>query len=696
MNPFDRLNNQADAIDINKWLAEQRALQQPKQTTKKGKGFWLDQISTGGGIGGALAGGAAGAALGSAVPVVGTAIGGLAGAILGGALGSGGGEIAENFITDEEDKLRNVGKEALLGGVTSLPVGAGLKVAQAGLKAATGIGKTGTRELLEQAGAGTIGTKAAASSSSPNFGRKLADKMFAQAFTLPRRAASSLKPEKTARELLDYGISGSLDNINKISSDVLKNMGQIVDKSVSSIGGQVRVGDITSIADNALKGVKITGPEKQALMERVTNIGTEGALPGYSNASQLLEQIRELERYGYNRINAATSGLVKNPDLEDIGSAYIQVAKELEDNLYNAINKSGSLKALQTPEMAAKLNTVVKGLGDKFLRSKDAGEVRSLMAPFVRARNLISTTLDESSSAGSQGLAGIAGRGAGTGIGALAGGLPGAAAGFLAAPLLRGAEEAVRSPIATTVARGIDNVSTNLTRQNPGRGIVPLAAREAGGRYITGNDLGSSQPGTLEDVLMQQPSQQAPGQQAPGSLDQQYSQSPYTRENLLFDIQRDPANTEKYLEYFATLQKALPSSQTDLTASQQKTAVTAQNALNDVSVLADAIESGSLNRNLIPFSDNPLVGNALGVNNLNAALYNIGDVILRSRTGAAAPKEEVEKFIAGYLPRAGESRETQLYKLQRALSELQGMVNPPAALGSGSAPSLEDVLMQHQ
>ena len=94
--------------DEDRQYAQQMALQrvgqirppQPQavQQPKKQKGFWLDQISTGGGIGGALAGGAAGATIGSAVPIVGTAIGGLAGALLGGALGSGGGEMEDREV----------------------------------------------------------------------------------------------------------------------------------------------------------------------------------------------------------------------------------------------------------------------------------------------------------------------------------------------------------------------------------------------------------------------------------------------------------------------------------------------------------------------------------------------------------------------------------------------------------------------
>lgn len=659
--------------------------QLPKKKPQKGKDFWTDQISTGGGIGGALAGGATGAAIGSVVPGVGTAIGGLAGAILGGALGSGGGELAENYITGEKDKFKNVGQEALLGGVTSLPFGAGLKVARAGVKLATGVGKTGARDLLEQAGQKVVGGQPTTTRTA-DFLQNAANKMYSQAFTVPRRVASNLKPEQTARELMNYGISGSHDAISNASTGVLGQLGKIVDEAANRVNGQIKVGDVTTVANNALKGVKITGPDRRALLERITNIGTTGSLPGYATPSQILDTVRDLESRGFSRINAGNSGLTKNPDLVDLGNAYVQVAKEMEDNLYKAVQSTGTLKTLQTKEVAAQLNGIAKGLGDKFLKAKDLGEVRSLMAPFVRARNLVSITQDEAQSAGSQGLGNLTSRAGGTGVGAVVGGLPGAAAGFLAAPLVRGAEETARAPIATTVARGLDTVAGKLPKAGGGQRALPLATRESVGRYATGNDIGSEP--SLEEALTQS------GYGEPSMLGDGFStpveQSPYSRESLEADIQRDPRNADKYLQLYDEYQKVYATAAPKLSATQQSAAARATNALNDIQTIQNAVESGGINKTLIPGSDTALGGNILGTTDIESALYNIGDVILRSRTGATAPPEEVRKFVAGFLPRGGESKEAQLSKLQRAYRELAGMINPPASGGSG----LEDVLMQ--
>ncbi len=130
--------------------------QQQAQPAKKGN-FLTSLLPTGGGVGGALGGAAAGAAIGSVVPVLGTAIGGIAGAILGGAGGSALGKVGENAIEGESDLGKGVGEEALFGGLTALPVGAGFKLARAGAKVATGLGKKAAGDLVQEAGVQTIG-----------------------------------------------------------------------------------------------------------------------------------------------------------------------------------------------------------------------------------------------------------------------------------------------------------------------------------------------------------------------------------------------------------------------------------------------------------------------------------------------------------------------------------------------------------
>lgn len=151
----------------------------PKKA-KKSKNFWLDQLSTAGGIGGSLGGTALGTAI---LPGIGTLIGG----ILGGALGSAGGQAGENIVTG--DSLdQGVASEALFGGLTGVPIlGAAKGIAGAGKALASGAGKTAANTALKNAlkvGAGkavkgtaaTIGKGAVADVLGIKTGAKLAGK----------------------------------------------------------------------------------------------------------------------------------------------------------------------------------------------------------------------------------------------------------------------------------------------------------------------------------------------------------------------------------------------------------------------------------------------------------------------------------------------------------------------------------------
>jgi hypothetical protein len=664
----------------------------PKQPKKKD--FWTDQISTGGGIGGALGGAATGAAIGSIVPGIGTAIGGLVGGIAGGALGSGAGEFGENVITGEKDKFKNVGKEALLGGAFSAPP---VRLAR-GL---AGVAKGGGKVALEEALQGTA--KKGGSKLIQNMGAKT----YAQAFNIPRKFTGKLKPEQTAKDLMRYGVGGGLDKIEATSNKALSKLGGILDKSVKNVGGDIKVDDVGGVFKN-LEKYNIPKGEIQALRRSVTDIGTSSRMPGYENPTQMLESIRELEKRGYDLIKAGESNLSRNPNQSALGEAYLQAAQGLEDNLYTAITSKGTIKALQTEANKKALNGIAKGLGDEFVKVTDPKELRSLMSPFVRSRQLVNLTRDEAQSAGTQGMSNIAGRGVGSGTGAVVGSMVGgpigaavgAGTGFLAAPILRGAQEAVQAPISTAVGKGLSKLGGGATA-GAGRGpvkaatggLIPETLRQSVGRGLVG--AGQAQPQSLEDSLLQQSQGPETFTEEVSVQEQPAEQSPYTRENLMYDMQRDPENAENYIAYYQSLQEvyAPPEQDSNLNATQAQRATSAQNALADIPMIEEAISSGQIGGlRAVPGAQTPIGRRLLGTEDLDAALFNIADNILRARTGAAAPEAEVRNFMENFLPNALDSNEAQKSKLQRAIAELQGFMNPVASSGT----SLEDILMQQQ
>ncbi len=165
--------------------------------------------------------------------------------------------------------------------------------------------------------------------------------------------------------------------------------------------------------------------------------------------------------------------------------------------------------------------------------------------------------------------------------------------------------------------------------------------------------------------------------------------SPYGEENLMYDIQRDPANADQYLAYYKQFQDIFaPQQQQKLNASQLQQANNANSALGDLSTVfnsvqndpnvafKDAIPGGSIARGLT------------GTTDYEAAKQNIVDVISRLRSGAAITADEAQRYM-GLLPAVGDSQSSAVNKLQRLQSLLSSFANPQAA-----STSLQDVLTQ--
>lgn len=687
----------------------------PTPTSKK-KDFWTDQISTGGGIAGSLGGAALGASIGSIVPGIGTVIGGLLGGVLGGAGGSGAGQYVENQVTKEKDPWKDVGTEALMGGLFSAPP----------LRTLKGLGAVGS--TLLKSGGETLASGAVKnafeqaflkpgviSTVAKNLGGNIASKTYSQAFTVPRKLADQLNPERVSKDLMGYGISGSLDKIGKISNNVMSTLGKVVDNSVSGIGGQIKVGNVTEVANNALKGVAISKSDREALMSTLTDIGSSGVLPGYATPSSLMEVARNLEKKGFARINAGNSALSPNPTTVEIGSAYVQAAKEIEDNIYKQVTSAGSLKGLQTPEIAKQLNSMAKGLGDKFLQAKDIGEIRSLMSPFVRANKLIGLTETQALSAGTQGLGGMTGRIGGGALGFGLGGIPGAAAGFLAEPVVAGVAQAAKAPVATTVGKGIGALSNKITPTigQATRGIIPTAASQLVGRQMLGQDQGSA---SLDEALMQRSggSELFNQQMNPTSQTTQISGQTNAASNP-FGVSSEQIGQALMKAYIAGDKTAASQLQSmydlaskfeqsnassyKLSQSSKNAMASSDNAINTVDQLEQLFKnagsgSGRLGgliqgaRADIGWDENAKIYNSLA----NASVTQIAKALAGSGSGTVSDMDA--KVIMNALPTISDTPTEAKAKFAALKQRLQNSRDNTMLYGGGEDTSLQDVLMQ--
>lgn len=626
---------------------------------QKKKNFWVDQISTAGGILGGIGG---------------SFVAPIAGTVGGAAAGSGLGEAIENILVGE-DIGKNVAKEAILGGIFATPP---IKAGKALLSA-----RAGARAPI--AASQALPGAAAAQTAKTGMQRKMSDLgnslLTSQYGTIGKPVARATRPEETFGQLADYGLTKP-DDVERVASSFTGANG-LVSKAVSKAVGKsqrVPTDGIQQVFDDAVELNGLVDKDAAAVqsvfraqMKKLMG-GPSGSLRADANPNDVLEVMRALEKRAANLTGKGSNYRLSTPERVDQAKALLAVRDELEDRLFQAAGANNSLATVLTPQFREQLLKLQPGntqwqqfVDDTVMQSGDIGALRSSMAPFVRARQIIDEADINSMTFG--GRAGNATPGFAGALGGVVDPIAGAITGA--------AQTAVRSPVARVVASGLRGGANSVPANSVGRPSIPgITARVGAAGIGSGvvnqfnSDSGNS-PNTLEDALL---TSQPVLRDGPDDI----QPSVYGREALLSDINRDPRNYDKYLDLYQAFN---PERKADkLSATQQSQASRAQNALGDLQIVAGAINSGNIARTAIPGSKNAFVGNVLGTSDIEAALFNIGDVILRSRTGAQAPESEIRAFVSGFLPRAGESKESQMYKLQRAYRELQGMASPPSSL----------------
>lgn len=244
----------------------------------------------------------------------------------------------------------------------------------------------------------------------------------------------------------------------------------------------------------------------------------------------------------------------------------------------------------------------------------------------------------------------------------------------------------------TGAALGQGRVATPLRAATGGVGA--LTARQAIGQNV----LSPTQPESLEASLAPVPNQFLGSElYSPETAGTQLPQetSPYPRENLLFDIQRDPANADDYIKQYATLQEifGVPE-QKPLSAEASKVISNANSGLTSLAQLESIIQGGGgrvPQGTLIPGRElfGNLGANVLGTAEFDNASKNLADVITRLRTGAALTVSE-ENFYKSQLPQAFDSPEVIAQKLNVFRDLFSSVANRTGSAGT----NIEDILLQ--
>ncbi len=642
--------------------------QKKKKPTGRG-GSATSFISEGGALGGA----AAGAAVGSVVPIVGTAIGGLVGA----GLGAFGGRLIENKARDDEFR---VGSAATEGALTTVLGGPG-KLIKGGLAARSAVRQgDGLVDALTAAATASSAKKGGVKAAAGNKLSGASDNLATRALKLNGSQFNTDFANKTGEEVGQFATRFGLINkdAKTIKSTIYDPAQKVYSAAVTQIGDVPKADVLKTIQKELAPKLNSAFPEEKKFAQSVLDQANT-ILIKYGRTIPATE-LNKLKSEAYSKVNK------KFVDKSGVDS------NNLYDTLSNSFRKSIG-EAADKRGIEVDPNVLREaGLNFKSTRLSDFGNELNALNEITRKIDVASRVGKGSSIFGLNRSTGAVG-------GGVLGGPVGAAAGFAGSAL-------AGSPrVMGAAAKGLNVAGDALQGgvRPQGSGAIRAGAQGIVGANLVDSLMGAGQSDMAPDMSTMDPnSMNMSNADNMGTLSPDQagtaSANPYSREALLSDIQRDPANQAKYIEYYQMMQELYPESTTpELTSGQATRAASAQNALRDIPLLMEAIESGKLGgAKALPGSGTAIGRRVLGTEDLDAAMFNIADNILRARSGAAAPEAEVRRFVNTFLPAPTDSAEAKRLKLDRTMRELQSMLNPAAAAGgtlSSSPADLTEALM---
>lgn len=630
-----------------------------QQPQKKKKNFWTDQISTATGILGGIGGS-------FVAPIAGTAAGAAAGSALG--------EAIEKMMAPGTTDWGDVAQEGVLGGV----LGAGpIKLLKGGV--------AGGRALATGGNVVSQASKAAQTPLRQTIGKNIAgsaDDLAIKQFRLNKTQLTNLNKtlgEDTGSFIRKYGFQNVDDVVTKGIDPLQKDF----DTVVASLG-KIPKSDV-----------------KRGLDKFITPLKNSVSLDDQRIAKQLQTQADELlKKSGNNMTGQDVLALRQLFDAgvkrSAFGSAELSVNKGMADSLRKTLQASADKAGLQ---------------------SADGRSLKDIGLELNKLRTL-HKTIEPQGQLGRGNLPlGLDGMLA-AGVGTTAFGNPaGAVGGFVASKLLNSptGRRAAMSGV-DKIGNGLINAGAKVAGQ-PRKGIAKRMAAGGvlGGIYKQGQQ---EQPQSLEDALNQSlsnnmdtnsidPMSMNPPTNASsmGELypSEQQSSSPYSKENLMADIQRDPENAKQYLALYSSLSEAFTPEVDDKpsfgrpSAQLYSQATTGLNSIDQLEQML-AKDSSLATRNATPGQNLPgvggLVSRAAGTNQYRAAANNILNSIARINTGAAMPASEEGFYNRAYLPQPGDTPQAIQAKIMNLRQFFAPIANYKAASSGGG--NLEDYIMQTQ
>lgn len=642
MNPFADLINtggqqgQGGAPDYSQLFTEFR--KQPVQQKKK-KNFWLDQISTAGGILGGIGGS-------FIAPIAGTAGGAAAGSALG--------EAIEKMIDPSSTDWGNVAQEGIIGGI----MGAGpiklLKGAGAGAKAlATGAddvvgvaSKAALTPLRQKAGQATLGA---------------ADNLAVKSFRLTPTQLTKFQGkfgEDAGQVIRKYGFQSADD----ITTKGIEPLQQQFDDAITGITGVTK----DSLRTNLMKRVNklsTAGPSDTKAVGGQLKKEADNLLKGYGDVIDAKElnlirrQFDDLVNYTEKAANPARYGV--NKRMADGIRETLQQADQT-GNLKNVGRELNKLRQLS--DIASRQGNLGRGslpLNLPTLLGGAAGGAAFGPAGIGTAGAVAAVNSNTGRRLAMSGAEKLGGKLAATKGGQSALGIAGriGATGMLGGAGASGSQEdTMLDP------QSLENSASN-PNANP-NSMAPMSASMMGEQYQTQQDLSSPfAPQNLESAIMQ-----------------------------IMQQGGDMGDVSKFLTVAKTMQELTGGNQAQakpLSQGQQERADLIKALDNTEGIMS----TGSINYG-------PIGSRVEGVKSMfNAAdpetlafkntVSGLRAAITKARAGASLTPGEL-KMLAQYTPSDTDSEQV----VRSKLAQLRGLYGYQAPTGGGS--SLEDAIMQSQ
>jgi hypothetical protein len=299
----------------------------------------------------------------------------------------------------------------------------------------------------------------------------LAERTFANAFTIPTKRAKDLKPLQVSKKMVEYGVNGSLDDMKRVASSVTGGDGflsKVTRKAVGSIPTEIDLNgvgqsvqnlgsmmlDVTpddvnkvtrTIATKIRPSVQTAMNIQRGTPEAVGAIGykttsaTGGIAPvmniGGANALDAYDLAKQLERQGYDLARKSTY-LTPNLRYEQLSKLYITAAQEITEKISTAMGKAEIVAPLIDQKLIGKAYLISPKFAQEVAMAKTFEDLRRLQSPFVKLSQMVDLSLDAELSAARKLGTSLAGRLGMSVTGGAIAGVPGMIIGSAVAPAI--------------------------------------------------------------------------------------------------------------------------------------------------------------------------------------------------------------------------------------------------------------------